>query len=287
VASPESNAPRTYDDDFYGFVRNAARSSAEEIVPLLLELTGARSVVDVGCGLGTWLAVFSEHGVADVVGLDGPEVDISALEIPPARFRVSDLERPERLDRRFDLALCLETAEHISSDRAESLIDFLVSLAPVVCFSAAIPMQSGVGHVNEQWATYWVRHFAKRRYAVVDAIRPAVWSSERVAMWYAQNSLLFVEEAVIERSPALARAHDATHLEQLNVVHPSLFLYHALGATDRVASVPLDAATDGAVRHPPVQTGDISLRELLRRVARAAGRALRSRRSRRSRARGR
>jgi hypothetical protein len=31
----------------------------------------------------------------------------------------------------------------------------------VVLFSAAIPFQGGVGHINEQWPDYWVKYFSK------------------------------------------------------------------------------------------------------------------------------
>src|SRR5262245_639668 len=48
-----------------------ARSSAVAIVPLVMELIAPKSVVDVGCGLGPWLATFARHGVSDFLGLDG------------------------------------------------------------------------------------------------------------------------------------------------------------------------------------------------------------------------
>ena len=46
--------------------------SARVTVPLVIDAISPRSVVDVGCGLGAWLAVFREHGVDDLLGYDGP-----------------------------------------------------------------------------------------------------------------------------------------------------------------------------------------------------------------------
>ena len=58
--------------------------SAEVAVPLILEAVAPASVVDVGCGLGHWLAVVKEHGVDDVMGYDGPSVDHCASWSFPA-----------------------------------------------------------------------------------------------------------------------------------------------------------------------------------------------------------
>jgi hypothetical protein len=83
---PESSSRRSvtmtyYTADFYRKHRDGARYSAETIVPIVLDLVQPRSVIDVGCGLGAWLAVFRDNGVEDVWGMDGPHVDARLLEI--------------------------------------------------------------------------------------------------------------------------------------------------------------------------------------------------------------
>src|SRR5436309_8946767 len=83
--------------------RESVRRSAEEIVPLVMKLVPAKSVVDVGCGLGTWLAVFREQGATETLGIDGEWIDRNHLEIPSESFMAFDLTQPLRLDRRFDL----------------------------------------------------------------------------------------------------------------------------------------------------------------------------------------
>jgi ubiquinone/menaquinone biosynthesis C-methylase UbiE len=52
-----------YDRSFYSAVDIWARDSAEQIVPIVTSLIRPRSVVDVGCGTGAWLAAFAKHGV--------------------------------------------------------------------------------------------------------------------------------------------------------------------------------------------------------------------------------
>ena len=95
--------------------RESGRRSARRVVPLVLELIHPRSVVDVGCGVGTWLSVFREHGVEDVRGIDIEGV-AGLLEIPLDQFLAHDLTRPIEPDRQFDLVVCLEVAEHLPPD---------------------------------------------------------------------------------------------------------------------------------------------------------------------------
>ena len=87
---------QTYDQNFYRKETDACRQSARVMVPLVLDLLTPRRVVDVGCGVGTWLAVFREHGLTDLLGIDGEYVDRSMLEIPQAQFLAADLTIGER-----------------------------------------------------------------------------------------------------------------------------------------------------------------------------------------------
>ncbi len=185
---------------------SGSTESAEVVVPLLLEATGARSAVDLGCGLGAWLAVLKAHGVDDVRGYDGPWVDRSRLLVSPPEFVVADLEQPLTTDRRFDLALCLETAHLLGPEHAAPLVAALVAFAPVVAFSAGIPGQGGTGHRNEQWPEYWAGLFAERGYGASDPFRAQLWDRSDVKWWFSQNLVCFAEPAALDGSPTLAAA---------------------------------------------------------------------------------
>ena len=151
-----------YTDEVYGARQKSARQSAREIVPLVLNLIKPQSVIDVGCGVGTWLSVFKEYGVENFLGVDGDWLDKRMLEIPEERFLSFDLNKPFYVDKTFDLVVSLEVAEHLLPDSAETFIDSLTQLAPVILFSAAIPHQGGTSHINERWPDYWTKHFGLR-----------------------------------------------------------------------------------------------------------------------------
>lgn len=197
-------------------------------MPLILELFQPASVIDVGCGVGAWLAVFRGHGVMDVLGVDGDHVPRKMLQITEEQFLALDLRSPLRLDRRFDLAICLEVAEHLPPECAAVLVGSLAALAPVVVFSAAIPSQGGDDHVNEQWPAYWVERFSDVGYAAVDCLRRRVWQNESVEWWYAQNLLCFVDQEHLKRYPRL----DGGPTDPvLALVHPTNYIWK-VQATD-------------------------------------------------------
>ncbi|HEV8378171.1 MAG TPA: hypothetical protein VGP99_04925, partial [Tepidisphaeraceae bacterium] len=102
----------------------------------------------------------------------------------------------------------------------------LTLLGPVVLFSAAIPFQGGVNHVNEQWPSHWTKLFLGRGYAMIDCIRRRIWENEQVADYYAQNMLLFCRHDFLEGHPAL-RAEQDQGLDGLSIVHPRKFVEQA------------------------------------------------------------
>jgi SAM-dependent methyltransferase len=213
-----------YAKKFYSDQRDGSLRSAREVVPLILDMLQPQSVVDVGCGVGTWLSVFLDHGVQDVLGLDGSHVPLDMLMIPRKAFQSADLAQPAPIGRLFDLALSVEVAEHLPMDAAEAYVSFLTSLAPVVVFGAAIPFQGGTEHVNEQWPDFWAGLFKKRGYAVADAIRPRIWNNENVEPFYRQDLLIFVNEGLMGKYPAIEQARKLTREEMLSVVHPRVFV---------------------------------------------------------------
>jgi SAM-dependent methyltransferase len=215
---------QSYTSAFFVGQQRLSRQSAERVLPIILAAVQPRTVIDVGCGVGTWLAVLTESGVADVWGIDGDYVDRSLLQIPQQRFLPHDLTMPIHLERRFDLVLCLEVAEHLPADSAPTLIGSLVSLGPVVLFSAAIPYQGGTHHVNEQWPEYWARHFAARGFVPVDCLRRRIWQLEEVQWYYAQNILLFVERGYLDNNSSLRREAENTPPTPMSLVHPLKYL---------------------------------------------------------------
>ena len=205
---------------YYARHAKIAPYSAHDVMPLVLDLIQPRSVVDVGCGTGAWLAACQRHGIADILGIDGDYTDPDRLQFPAQNFLPCDLRRPLRLNRRFDLVISLEVAEHLPAACAHDFITSLTRLGPAVLFSAAIPGQFGTGHLNEQWPEYWAALFQQHGYQVIDCIRPLIWRNERVAWWYRQNIMLFASLDFLRSRPALQQLAARTNGARLSRLHP-------------------------------------------------------------------
>ncbi len=211
-----------YSKSFYNIYITDSVGSAEQVVPQVIKLLSPKSVVDVGCGVGTWLSIFQKHGITDILGIDGDYVNRDQLLFNQKYFLSHDLTQPlpPEKHRRFDLAVSLEVAEHLPEANADQFISTLVSFAPVILFSAAIPYQGGTFHINEQWPNYWAKLFHKKGYLTVDLLRANLWGNPKVAYYYAQNSLLFIEAAHLDSLPGLKNYVVSPDDEMLSKVHP-------------------------------------------------------------------
>ena len=232
------------------------RASAHRILPLLFERHRPASLLDVGCGLGTWLSVARELGVGDLQGVDGPWLQPELSRFPVEHIRVLDLEQSFDLGRRFDLVVCLEVAEHLSPEAAPGFVASLARHADVVLFSAAIPHQGGHHHVNERFPEYWRDLFAAEGCVALDFLRPRVWTDEAVLPWLRQNLLVFARRelardggpfAGLEAKEPLALVHPEMYLARLQALEPvaqehSLLMQHLLAGRTVSASRNPDGA---------------------------------------------
>lgn len=215
---------KAYSETFYDEALICATRSAWEIVPLILEMVTLNSVIDVGCGTGSWLSVFNQVGVPTVCGIDNASLEKARLQIPRECLIKQDLTKEFQIKQRFDLAMSLEVAEHLPESSARDIVRGLVSASDLVLFSAAIPHQGGTNHVNEQWPEYWAELFAEHGYVPVDCLRERIWNNESVAYWLAQNLLFYVKKDALARYPMLAAAHAQTDPSKLTRVHPKTYV---------------------------------------------------------------
>jgi SAM-dependent methyltransferase len=201
-----------YSDDFYKTMEHGSRSSAQQIVPLLLSRYSPNSIVDVGCGTGPFAYEFLKLGLTNVVGYEGNWMEALPTQLPKDYYIYQDLTKPFEVTRRYDLCLCLEVAEHLDEMHARQLIETLTNLSDVIVFSAAIPMQGGNHHVNEQWPIYWASLFAERSFFLDWDPRMMIWEVSEIEGCYRQNLLVFSSKA------------EKREVNTISLVHPELWL---------------------------------------------------------------
>jgi SAM-dependent methyltransferase len=151
-----------YDERFYAKGDPMKLDSYPRFADALIALRHPRTVVDVGSGSGLMLAEFAERGVA-VRGIEGSRAAIERSGLGDRVVR-ANLERGVPELGRFDLALCIEVAEHLSPRSGARLVEGLTRLSDVVVFTAARPGEGGLLHVNAQPESYWRDLFRRNGY---------------------------------------------------------------------------------------------------------------------------
>lgn len=222
---PQDKRSEHYDRSFYAARQTDTAHAAHATLSILFDVLPIRSVADFGCGTGTWLATAMRLGAERVMGLEGTWLDLKVASIAPDCISLRDLESPILLSERFDLAISLEVAEHLSPQRAKSFVDDLCAVSDIVLFGAAIPGQGGEYHVNERWQSYWAGLFEANGYRTIDAVRATLWSDPNIPYWYKQNTLLYVEASAVQRVKVKLSLTDS-NTAVLDLVHPDLYRLH-------------------------------------------------------------
>jgi len=209
-----------YDKNFYEQQWVSSLESAKIILPIVLSvLPKINSVADFGCGTGVWLSVLKDLGVNDIMGYDGAWVKEETLKIPIDKFEAVELDKKVSIRKKYDLAISVEVAEHLPEKSARTFVETLVKSSDIVLFSAAIPLQGGTNHINEQWQDYWHNIFNEFGFIGTDYIRKKIWNIQDVEIVYRQNIVLYVKcgiECEIKNF----------YNEEIiwNVVHPEFFI---------------------------------------------------------------
>lgn len=216
----EKTLNKYYDESFYSKQIKGSVSSAEIILNILYKYYKPNSVIDFGCGRGSWLAVAESLGSNKLKGLEGDWVKKEELLTQNIDLTNVDFEEGFDITKKYDLCICCEVAEHISEKQANSFIDNLCHASDIIIFSAAIPYQGGANHVNEQWQSYWIKLFQSKGYQCIDLFRTTIWDNKAVEWWYRENILLFVKKTsnieIVENIMA-----DSIPLD---LVHPQHFI---------------------------------------------------------------
>lgn len=256
--SNDQNLTFVYDKAFYtAQISGSARSASATVLHILKLFPWVSSVVDVGCGTGTWLHQFNLHGIIRVLGIDNGDVTDDMLQIEKSEFLRKDLALPFDLKEKFDLALSLEVAEHLPNEFETIFVSNLVRLSDVVIFGAAIPGQGGTNHFNERWPSYWASIFERHGFLCFDVLRGCIWYDERVEWWYRQNTFVFINK---QRTDLVTKLREiaANHRPPIDLVHPVCFnLYR------ETADLIERGRTDEAAMPPAMRTELAMLRERL------------------------
>jgi SAM-dependent methyltransferase len=187
-----------YDNHFFKNTIKLETGSAARFVDIILNYYQPRSIVDIGCGAGIYLNEFSRRGIQDLLGVDGSPAAKEEFLLNKDMLAIFDLADEYMISKKYDLCLCLEVAEHLEEDAANTLLKTLTKASDNIIFSAAIPGQGprSIGHINEQPHEYWIEKFKRSGFVYsqsqTEKMREEM-KAANVVWWIVNNLMIFIK----------------------------------------------------------------------------------------------
>lgn len=207
-----------YSNEYFNKHCNGSYNSAKIVLKLISSIYEPQTVVDFGCGVGSWLKAAKEIFNGKVLGFDTHIYDGFNMNIDKSEYSMLDITIPLNTTKMFDMAICVEVLEHIEEKYSDEVIKTLCKQSEFIIFSAAVPLQGGTGHVNEQPISYWANKFSKHGYLAIDYLRPHIWNNENVDLWYRNNIIIYVSEKLYFR----LRQKISLKTYPLDILHPQM-----------------------------------------------------------------
>jgi SAM-dependent methyltransferase len=183
---------QVYDDAFFEETREMKIEAYRNVASVLHRNLTFQSVFDIGCGAGQLLQEFAKLGKR-CVGCEYSEAGIRRAGETVTVFR-ADAGKKIHLSQHFDLVTCVEVAEHLDRKRSSQLVENCTTYGDQVFFTAALPGQPGVGHINLQPREFWLDLFACNGFEWKRALSATVaqeMRQEGIMPWIVENLLVF------------------------------------------------------------------------------------------------
>ncbi len=155
---------KLYNDEFFEWHLKHAREYSIRTMDWYIDNYKPSSVIDFGCGIGSYLESAYNNGITKLQGFDiGGEYarKYTPKEIQPF-IQYEDCTMRMVLKDKFDCVISFETAEHIEPSGSEQFVKNIcnaVSDNGLILFTAAPIGQDGCGHINCQPKEYWINLF--------------------------------------------------------------------------------------------------------------------------------
>lgn len=185
-----------YPESYYKMHFDECRSWEFQCAKHFSEKYKVNSVLDIGCGVGSYMEGHLDAGVDTVKGLEYNY----KTSIPHTPDTVKDFieycDATDPMDfAKYDCVWSVEVAEHIMPNRTEQFIHNLVNHTnKYILLTAAPPGQAGVGHINLRPKEFWLDSIKSHgfKYLRNDTERLQVnWKFLGAKWWVVRNVMLF------------------------------------------------------------------------------------------------
>lgn len=181
-----------YDKEFHDAIENEEYPQAVRLGEYIKAALPCSKFIDFGCSSGIYVRELIPH--VESVGFEFAEDAVKGAVCE--NIVQCDLTQPiELYKKQGTLGLCLEVLEHIDDEHWLSVLTNITKLCDRVIFSAAVPGQGGVGHINCRPKLDWIRRFHSLGWVVdVDQsrrMRDHMLNGYHMG-WFVNNAVIFV-----------------------------------------------------------------------------------------------
>ena len=145
-----------YNNEFHESIENEEQPQAVRLGEYIKAHVPCSKFLDFGCSSGIYVRELENH--VETLGFEFSEEAVKRAV--SAKVTRCDLTLPIDLQKtESTLGLCLEVLEHIDDSSWRPVLENITKLCDRVIFSAAIPGQGGIGHINCRPKLDWIRRF--------------------------------------------------------------------------------------------------------------------------------
>lgn len=176
----------------FDFIEFEEKIFSKRVAKFIVDNFSSDFVLDIGCGPGTYVYSLIAEG-AKSLGID---IDCRVVGKPNLR-KISILDLPKELHNVSDVSICFEVAEHIGeeySDVVVSNVTKTIKKNGYLLWTAAVPGQNGIGHINCKPKEYWSEKFESlgmERNPDLEEILKRYCKSGQYMGWFYNNVMIF------------------------------------------------------------------------------------------------
>jgi glycosyltransferase involved in cell wall biosynthesis len=171
----------------YNVIESEEKPMANNLARWIKEELNPDSVLDIGCGPGTYVESLLDTGI-NATGLDiDDRVHGKSYLKHQSLFDIKD--------ERADVVICLEVAEHIEQEREDEVVEKVVStVGKSLIWTAAAVGQGGIGHINcknkEEWSEKITKAGLTRNLKREEELKKYIQQDKHMG-WFTRNLLYF------------------------------------------------------------------------------------------------
>lgn len=171
----------------YDVIESEEKPMANSLARWIKEELNPASVLDIGCGPGTYVESLLDTGI-----------NATGLDIDDRVYGKSYLKHQSLFDitnEKADVVICLEVAEHIEQEKEDIVVEKVVStVGKTLIWTAAAVGQGGIGHINckhkEEWAEKITKAGLNRNLEREEELKNYIRQFNHLG-WFPQNLLYF------------------------------------------------------------------------------------------------